>query len=62
MAKKFSLVLGFSLLAGSLCVAASAPLAVTSPDGKLTVSIEVKSNPQPYLPGKRRAPRRLGGL
>jgi alpha-glucosidase len=26
---------------------------LTSPDGNLTVSVEIKTNPQPYLPGKR---------
>ncbi len=39
------------------------PLTVTSPDGNLSVTFEVKSNPQPYLPGQRaysRAGRDLG--
>ncbi len=29
------------------------PLSVTSPDGNLTVTFELKTNPQPYLPGMR---------
>jgi alpha-glucosidase len=29
------------------------PLAVSSPDGNLTISFALKTNPQPYLPGKR---------
>jgi alpha-glucosidase len=29
------------------------PLTVSSPDGNLTVSLSVKANPQPYLPGER---------
>ena len=29
------------------------PLQVTSPDGKISVSFEMKTNPQPYLPGER---------
>jgi alpha-glucosidase len=32
---------------------AAAPLTVTSPDGKLSVTFELKMNPQPYLPGER---------
>jgi len=32
---------------------AASPLSVTSPDGNLSVTFEVKSNPQPYLPGER---------
>lgn len=34
-------------------VFSAAPLNVTSPDGKLTVTFELKANPQPYLPGQR---------
>jgi alpha-glucosidase len=40
-------------LAGSSSGLAAEPLAVTSPDGKLTVSFELKANPQPHLPGER---------
>jgi alpha-glucosidase len=29
------------------------PLAASSPDGNLTISFALKTNPQPYLPGKR---------
>ena len=32
---------------------AATPLSVTSPDGNLTVTFELKANPQPYLPGVR---------
>jgi alpha-glucosidase len=32
---------------------ASAAVAVASPDGKLSIEFELKSNPQPYLPGER---------
>jgi alpha-glucosidase len=32
---------------------AAAPLSVTSPDGNLAVTFEVKANGQPYLPGER---------
>jgi alpha-glucosidase len=32
---------------------AAEPLTVTSPNGALAVSFELKSNPQPYLPGER---------
>ncbi len=31
----------------------SAPLTVTSPDGNVSISFELKANPQPYLPGER---------
>jgi alpha-glucosidase len=31
----------------------AAPLSVTSPDGNLTVTFELKQNPQPYLSGRR---------
>ena len=53
MTKKLASVFALSMLASSWGVAASTPLTVTSPDGNLTASIEVKSNPQPYLPGRR---------
>jgi len=33
--------------------AAAEPLAVSSPDGNLTISLSLKANPQPYLPGER---------
>jgi alpha-glucosidase len=32
---------------------ASEPLTVTSPDGNISISFELKSNPQPYLSGER---------
>jgi alpha-glucosidase len=41
----------------TLCVAlngfGASPLSVTSPDDTLSVTFELKSNPQPYLPGER---------
>lgn len=40
------------LLLASNGLAASS-LTVSSPDGKISVTCEVKSNPQPYLPGQR---------
>ncbi len=32
---------------------ASGPLTVTSPDGNIAITFELKSNPQPYLSGER---------
>ena len=32
---------------------ASEPLTATSPDGNISISFELKANPQPYLPGER---------
>ena len=46
------LVLGLSMIAPSLNFG-SEPLAVTSPDGSIKVEVELKANPQPYLPGER---------
>jgi alpha-glucosidase len=48
----YSLLAGF---AGARVAGASPaePLAVTSPDGNLSVVFELKANPQPYLPGAR---------
>ena len=45
------LLAGFSGLSGR--AAAAEPLMVSSPDGKLAVSLALKANPQPYLPGER---------
>jgi alpha-glucosidase len=42
------LLLGLSLSAGALD-----RMSVSSPDGRLTVSLTLKTNPQPYLPGER---------
>lgn len=53
MIKKLALALTLSILAGPCCIAGSDPLAVTSPDKTLSVSLKLKSNPQPYLPGER---------
>ena len=52
MAKKFSLALTVSMLVCSCCVAASAPLTVTSPDGNLSVSLEAKIQ-SPTIPAWR---------
>ncbi len=41
------------LLGLSLSAAALDRVSVTSPDGRLTVSLSLKTNPQPYLPGER---------
>ena len=46
------------LALGGLAVAvvpvlASDPLSVTSPDGNVVITFQLKSNPQPYLPGER---------
>jgi len=38
---------------GSCEALAAEPLAVTSPDGDLTVTFELRANPQPYLSGER---------
>ena len=43
----------FVLLLVALNGIAAAPLSVTSPDGNLSVTFELKQNPQPYLPGRR---------
>ena len=48
-----SLLLVACLSALSGRVEAAEPLAVSSPDGKLTISFALKANPQPYLPGLR---------
>ena len=47
-----SLVFVLSMIAPSLNFG-SEPLAVMSPDGKIKVEVELKANPQPYLPGER---------
>jgi alpha-glucosidase len=46
-------VLAVCLLVVVPLPAAAGHLYVNSPNGDLTVSVEVKSNPQPYLPGDR---------
>jgi alpha-glucosidase len=53
MGKNTGIIFALLLLADSLGLAASAPLTVTSPDGNVVVSVQVKANPQPYLPGDR---------
>src|SRR5215469_883888 len=53
MTKRLASLIVLPLLAGPMCVAATAPLSISSPDGNLTVFVEVKSNPQPYLQGER---------
>jgi len=47
-----SLLSGLAMIAPSF-ILASEPLSVASPDGNLGVEFELKSNPQPYLPGER---------
>ncbi|MEJ2006806.1 MAG: glycoside hydrolase family 97 protein [Acidobacteriota bacterium] len=44
---------GFFLLLFAASGLAATPLSVTSPDGNLTATFELKENPQPYLPGVR---------
>src|SRR5271157_3793801 len=46
------LVPGLLLVSPSLNFG-SKPLAVSSPDGDIKVEVELKANPQPYLPGER---------
>lgn len=52
LTKRFGLG-GFFLLLFAANGLAANPLRLTSPDGNLTVTFEVKTNPQPYLPGER---------
>jgi alpha-glucosidase len=47
------LILALGLFASCGRTAVMTPLALSSPDGSLTVSFSVKANPQPYLPGLR---------
>ncbi len=42
-----------SLCLPALCAHAADSLTVASPDGKIVVTFQLKSNPQPYLPGER---------
>src|SRR5579885_227274 len=44
---------GWLLLIVPANLPAAQPLSVTSPDGRLTLTFELKENPQPYLPGVR---------
>jgi len=57
MSKNGLLILGLVLVAavpvGCRKAAVGKSYALASPDGKLSVTIELKSNPQPYLPGER---------
>jgi alpha-glucosidase len=55
MCMRIYLVLSFILISGPFAVKAfpDQPLAVTSPDGKITITFELKAMPQPYLPGER---------
>jgi alpha-glucosidase len=46
-------IAGCLLLLSAINTLAATPLRVSSPDGRLTVTFEVKSNGQPYLPGAR---------
>ena len=57
MVRRISATLMGLVLSGTLLVpgasAASEPLTVSSPDGKLALSFELKALPQPYSPGER---------
>ena len=58
MSKRFSvLIIPFALASlpwvNARKAIASEPLKVVSPNGDLSVSFELKANPQPYLPGER---------
>ena len=46
----FLFLVGWSGLSWGM---AAESLSVSSPDGKLTIALAVKANPQPYLPGQR---------
>jgi alpha-glucosidase len=48
----FAFILPMSTLFHSPAALASGPLTVTSPDGQLSITVELKINPQPYLPGE----------
>jgi alpha-glucosidase len=45
--------LGVALLSAAAAAKAEEPLVLASPDGKLTLTFELKTHPQPYLPGER---------
>ncbi|MBI1983234.1 MAG: glycoside hydrolase family 97 protein [Acidobacteria bacterium] len=58
MSKRFSaVIIAVALISFPWGIAhkafASEPLTVTSPSGDLSISFELKANPQPYLPGER---------
>ena len=56
MSKRYSaaiMLVALATFASALKSFASDPLTVTSPDGNLSGSFELKANPQPYLPGER---------
>ncbi len=48
-----ALLLCIGLLGVTRILSAAEPMAVSSPDGNLTISLALKALPQPYLPGKR---------
>jgi len=52
--KCFAIILALGAMLGVGATAfASQPLTLTSPDGNLAISFELKANPQPYLSGER---------
>jgi alpha-glucosidase len=58
MLEKVITAMNYLLVAGLIALRVAGaeptePLAVTSPDGNLSVVFELKANPQPYLPGAR---------
>jgi alpha-glucosidase len=50
----FAIIFALSLMWGVGATGfASEPLTVTSPDGNIAITFQLKTNPQPYLPGER---------
>ena len=49
----FAIVFVFSMMWSAATGLASGPLAVSSPDGNIEISFQLKCNPQPYLSGER---------
>jgi alpha-glucosidase len=58
MSRRILVFISFLLFLALVCIApvvcsASTAYEVASPDGNLTIALELKTNPQPYLPGSR---------
>jgi alpha-glucosidase len=53
MQTKSALIISAFLTCGLSLAAAAEPLTLSSPDGNLKVTFELKVQPQPYLPGER---------
>jgi alpha-glucosidase len=50
----FAIIFALSPVCGAVMMGfASEPITVTSPDGNISISFELKANPQPYFPGER---------